>query len=110
MNSPDSTSTIFNRAFKVWRAKNKFGNLDQAPGAKVTMSHLAWLMENREEVLGWFHALLPGERIRLNYPSSVYNRYRREMFKKERMARKRTASWKRLSSGRKPPSRSQNAS
>jgi hypothetical protein len=43
-------------------------------------------MENREEVLSWFHALLPGERIRLNHPTSVFRRYRREMFQQERMA------------------------
>jgi hypothetical protein len=86
MNTPDSTSSVFNRAFKDWRAKNKFGNFDQAPGAKVTLSHLFWVMEHRGEVLAWFNALLPGARVRLNHPSSVYNRYRRDQRRLEAMA------------------------
>jgi hypothetical protein len=86
MNSPNSESTIFNRALKTWRAKNGYGAIDQASGGKTTLSHLSWLAEHREDVLAWFNGLPEGERLHLNHPSTVFRRFRKHLLEREQLA------------------------
>ena len=85
INSPNSESTIFNRALKAWRAKNGYGAIDQAKGGKTTLSHLSWLAERREEILAWFNGLPEGERLHLNHPSTVFRRFRKHLLELEQV-------------------------
>ena len=90
MNSPNSESTIFNRALKTWRAKNGYGAIDRASGGKTTLSHLSWLAERREYVLAWFNGLPEGERLHLNHPSTVFRRFRKHLLELGQLANEST--------------------